>query len=269
MKPFKLFIGAMMLCLSAALISVSCTNSRSSNYGSSSYGDSSSSQSKRDAGKEFRSITERTGSSLDSALRDVDDFISEFRSDDEAWEYVDDMKEIRSELNAMEKFFNKNFYSYKQFLEAAEEVASRFEGSDWPIVRNVWKSEFKSKDNAWLREEMNKIDANSFRSYMIEDAENRCLENFESYGPVGIGYMLSRSHSTEVISIDEPESLDGLSGKKTEGVFRVHMEGSLGMGHRVGTIKIRIKGELGITTEGDLQYHKLDYDILERTGSLQ
>lgn len=224
---------------------------------------------KRDAGKEYRSVSERTYYDVDSALSAVDSYITSFNNDDEAWEYVENMKEIRKELKDMNRFFNRSYYSCRQYVDAAQEVASQFKNSEWSIVRTVWNKEYNSKYDALLREAMDDIDADSFRSYMIKDAEKRCLENYESNGPLGIGYMLSRTRSTEVISISNPQELDGKSGKKTEGVFRVHMEGSLGMGHRVGTVKIRIKGELGITTSGDLQYHPLDYDIIERTGSLQ
>ncbi len=259
-----------IVALPMLLFSVSCTQKKKASFpASSSTATSSPAVTKKDAGKEYRSITDRTYYTADSALSDVDAFISSFNSDSEAWEYVENMKDIRKELKEIKQFFNRYYYSYLNFKESADEVSSDYAYSEWPLVRKVWKNQYESEGDKLLRKELENIDEESFRSYMINDAEQRCLENYESKGPLGIGYMLSRSSSTEVINISTPREIEGKSGKTTEGVFRVHLEGSLGMGHRVGTVKIRIKGELGITTTGSLQYHSLDYDILERTGSLQ
>lgn len=268
-------VSKLLICIPLVLVSVSCFNQNSSpKFKAPSVETSSSSSStpvevKKDAGKEFRSITDRTYYDAESALRDVDSFISTFNSDNDAWNYVEDMKDIRRQLKEMNQFFSKYYYSCKAYKEAADEVSSDFKGSEWSLVRTVWNKQFESKYDELIREVLADIDADSFRSYMVNDAERRCMENYEKNGPLGIGYMLSHDRSTEVVSISDPVQIDGKSGKKAEGVFRVHMEGSLGMGHRVGSVKIRIKGELGITTEGDLQYHSLDYDIIERTGSLQ
>lgn len=250
----------------------SCKENKKVSFSAPSSSSSSSSttvEKKKDAGQEYRLITGKTYYDAESALRDVDSYISSFNSESDAWEYVENMKEIRRELKDMDQFFGKYFYSCRQYVDAASEASSRFTSSEWSIVRSIWSRQYDAKYDTLLRQAMNDIDEDSFRSYMINDAEKRCLENYENKGFAGNGYILDRYNSTEVISISTPEELDGKCGKTAYGVLRVHLEGSLKMRHRVGSVKIRIKGELGITTKGDLEYHSLDYDILERTGSLE
>lgn len=259
------FLTAATLCLSVIVLMDSCKGNRSSsgrNY-------SSPQDVKRDPAQEYNLIIDKTYYTIDSAIGDIDRFISSFGSESEARNYVDDLQEIRSELKSMDKFLSKDFYSPRNFKDECEEVADRYENSDWSIVQDLWDKLQESKYNAVLQKTLDNIDEDTFRSYMISDAEKRCLENYEAAGPFGIGYMLSRSRSTEVVSISTPEEVDGLAAKRAEGIIRVHMEGSLGMGHRIGSVKLRIKGQLGITTNGDIQYNSIDYDIVERTGSLQ
>lgn len=168
---------------------------------------------KKDAGKEFRQINDGSYFDADSALRDADSFISTFNSDSDAWKLVEDMKDIRKELKSMSQFFN-GYYSPSQFKEAANGVASEYRNSEWKVVRMVWSRAYDSTYDELVRDALDDIDADAFRSYMIKDAEDRCLENYESNGPLGIGYMLSRDHYTEVISIDTPDQIDGKKREK-------------------------------------------------------
>lgn len=214
---------------------------------------------KKDCYSAYDEICDNIYSSPQDALNDCDEFLNDYDSECAYW---DEVQEIKEEFQNMKTELSSYKSDLPSFIESVSEN-SEFLNSSHSVVANSWNKCFENEKANRFRNVLNNLSFEDFEWHMKDDALQRVKDDFSSGGPFGMvptGYVESVEHSGLV-------PIGGESAKQCEAVFRVHMEGAMGLGLRSGTIKIKIIGQLGLTEDGRLQYHPKDYSVLETTGA--
>lgn len=213
----------------------------------------------RNSHEEYVELSTKTFYSLEDALSKTQSYLN-FFSKKKVCNHCEDVKNIRNEFYDMKKFFDEN-RNLKQLYRDSKTVY--FNNSSYESVRNTWKLLYNGRKNLCLENMMNQITQSTFRSYLKDYAESMCLEEWG--GALIPGWQVSYSEENE---LGQPERLDDVYGKKCYGIYTVHMEGGLGLGLRRGSARVKVEGTVFITTDGDLDFKRVCFTILQTNGDL-
>ncbi|MDD7319117.1 MAG: hypothetical protein SOZ80_02345 [Prevotella sp.] len=206
-----------------------------------------------------------------SAIEEMNSFINSFTSDygrdllmrkPELNPIIEDVKKIKEEFETMETLFEHEYPDLETFNDDIERSSYKYDYSDYETVRESWKEIAGIQRSRQASKDVDKKSAN-FERLLAEDAEHQCENNYSDF----------ITTTVQTISIGNPYEHEQYRGKVCEGIFRVNMEGAY-LGWDKGSVKIRVKGMIGISSDDNkkethVKYVNLDYDIIERAGDIR
>jgi len=215
---------------------------------------------KRDCEQEYYDLCKRTFSSASEGYEVADEYVRHFKPNKCA--YYSDVVQIRNEFSDMDDFFDYSYDNYADFLRASLQCS--FQTSKYSTIVNTWKTLVEREQHRLLDAIVDRISAADIGNNMYYRARIICENDYSGNGP--FGWVVNGVSS---VSLSDLEPIgNNLFGKKCTGVYRVSMEGAMGLGLRSGTVKLRIVGGIYVDTNGNLQYTTLDYSYLETTGQV-
>lgn len=214
---------------------------------------------KRNCEQEYYDLTSRTFSSAQEGKSVADEYLAHFKPS--KCNYYNDVQNIRNKFADMADFFSNRYETYADFNSAAMMVS--FYNSNYSTIVNTWKALVEKEQHRLLDALVDRINASDIGNYMYRQARTICENDYGGNGP--FGWTVTGVSS---VSLSDLEPIgNNLFGKKCTGVYRVSMEGAM-LGLRSGTAKLMIVGGMYVDTNGNLQYHILDYQYLETTGQV-
>lgn len=214
----------------------------------------------RDCEQEYYDLVSRTFSSAQEGKSVADEYLDHFKPS--KCDYYYDVQNIRNEFADMADFFSNRYENYADFNRAA--MNTSFQNSNYSTVVNTWKALVEKEQHRLLDALVDRISASDIGNNMYYQARTICENDYGGNGP--FGWTVTGVSS---VSLSDLEPIgNNLFGKKCTGVYRVSMEGAMGLGLRSGTAKLRIMGSMYVDTNGNLQYHTMDYQYLETTGQV-
>ena len=215
---------------------------------------------KRDCEQEYYDMNSKTFPSARQGYDVANDYLGHFKPSKCA--YYSDVEKIRDEFADMDRFFSNRYDDYGDFQRAA--LQTSFQYSSYSTIVNTWKALVEKEQHRLLDAIIDRITPNDIGNYMYSQSMKICGNDYGGNGP--FGWTVT---GASLVSLSDLEPIgNNLFGKKCTGVYRVSMEGAMGLGLRSGTAKIQIVGSLYVDTYGNLQYHTLDYRYLETTGQV-
>lgn len=213
----------------------------------------------RDCSSDYDYIINNTYTEPEDAINACNNFINKYGSE---CVHLEDVQKILEQFQNMRHDLSRYSDDFSYFIR---EVGSteEYSNSSYPVVAESWENCFKNERTKRLNAILDKLTFEDFQDYMEEDAMERVKTDYSSGGPFG----LVPTGNVETIEHSELTSIESSAAKECTAIFRVRMEGAMGLGLRSGTVKIKIIGQLGVTHDGELEYHPKDYSVIETTGA--
>lgn len=196
---------------------------------------------------------------LTNASYDLSYAISETESFINKWAHtgfyqVDDARRIKGALEDIKLFIKSYGHNLADFKAQAIVEASKYDDSDYRIVRSAWNKAVGEKEHSLAKSLLASCDENAFTRAMEKSMSNIIDSNARSF----FGWDIE---SMDVVKISEPEQ-KGSWSKSCTATFRVYLVGAL-IGLDSTTTKVEITEEMGINSSGNLYSSLVDYTILE------